>query len=159
LNTSSSRPPSVPPSIQALLQLRNQTASSRLKISTDRQLPDCHCTPIRTQDELYPFDPKLLQNKWYLYSINGTDYNMSAYYYYFLIITPTRMIYYGGCDVKWSEYKLDGNNLSGIFTRKATKNTCLNPNEDDNVLLPFFNEVKYINHQIKENVAYITFYG
>jgi hypothetical protein len=69
------------------------------------------------------------------------------------------MVYYGGCDVKWSNYVLDGNTLSGIKTMSATKNTCLNPNSDAYVLAPFFNTLKYINYQIKGDVPYITFYG
>jgi len=59
-NSSSSKPSSVSPSIIALLHLKNQTFSSRLKSSSDRQLPDCHCNPITTKEELYPFDSSLL---------------------------------------------------------------------------------------------------
>lgn len=83
---------------------------------------------------------------------------MSAFYYYFLIITPTRMIYYGGCDVKWSNYTLSKNTLNNIKTMIATKNTCISPNSDPEVLSPFFNAVKYINYYKLQGVSYITFY-
>lgn len=68
------------------------------------------------------------------------------------------MIYYGGCSVKFSNYTLTDNNLSGIFTQNATKNSCLEPNLDDSVLPSFFSSVKYINYNIISNIAYITFY-
>lgn len=69
-----------------------------------------------------------------------------------------RMIYYGGCDVKWSPYKISNNTLLGINEMKATKNTCLNPNSDSEVLNPFFSSIKYINYDVLEGIPYITFY-
>lgn len=84
---------------------------------------------------------------------------MSSFYYYFLIINPSRMIYYGGCDVKWSNYVLNGNTLTGISTSAASKNNCLTPNSDSVVLKPFFDTAKYINYATVEGIPYITFYG
>lgn len=36
----------------------------------------CKCNPISGIDTLNSFDPALLYNKWYPYSVNGTDYNI-----------------------------------------------------------------------------------
>ncbi len=68
------------------------------------------------------------------------------------------MIYYGGCQVKWSNYQLDKNSLSNLKTFNSNKTTCLTPNLDESVLQPFYDSVKYINHAIISGVPYITFY-
>jgi hypothetical protein len=69
------------------------------------------------------------------------------------------MIYYGGCDVKWSNYVVTDNTLSDIATKTSTKNACLNPNSDAIVLAPFFDQAKYINYMVSGGDPYITFYG
>ena len=57
----------------------------------------CKCNSVSGVEALQPFEGKLLNNKWFLYAINGTDHNIDQFYYYFLIINPQRMIYYGVC--------------------------------------------------------------
>lgn len=55
------------------------------------------------------------------------------------------MIYYGGCEVKWSPFTLVNNTLSNLDTRALGKSSCIKPNLDEHVLDPFYNEVKYVN--------------
>lgn len=83
---------------------------------------------------------------------------MTPYYYYFLIITPGRMIFYGGCNVKWSNFGLQVNTLLNISANNGVKSSCLTPNSDNEVLVPFFNAIKYVNYQNIEGVPYLTFY-
>lgn len=66
-----------------------------------------------------------MNNKWYLYAINGSDVQISQYYYYFLLITNNRMIYSGGCTIKWSPYNIKDNTLSGLDTLSFIKPACL----------------------------------
>lgn len=62
-----------------------------------------------------------------------------------MIITKGRMIFYGGCEVKWSPFTLTNNTLSDLSTRAFGKSVCISPNLDAEVLDPFYNSVKYVN--------------
>ena len=120
----------------------------------------CKCNSVSGVDALQSFDKKLLCNKWFLYAINGSDHNIDQYYYYFLIITPERMIYYGGCEVRWSPYVIDKNVLSGIGTSRFPKSEqqCIKKNIDNQVLQPFFDQVKYVDFAQNQDIPYILFY-
>lgn len=76
-----------------------------------------------------------------------------------MIITKGRMIYYGGCEVKWSPFTLVNNTLSNLKTRAFGKSTCIKPNLDDNVLDPFYREVRYVNFEQNQGIPYIVFYN
>ena len=119
---------------------------------------DCKCLPVSTRDSLTPFNQSSLYNKWYLYSINGSQYSISQYYYYFLIINSQRMIYYGGCEVRFSPYSIKDNEVSGVDTKVSQKSSCIEPNFDERVLTPFFQLVKYINYDKYGGDEYIIFY-
>jgi len=68
------------------------------------------------------------------------------------------MIFYGGCEVRFSNYTLTNNTISDINTRSAKKHHCVEPNFDDKVLQPFYDEVKYMNHDQYGGDQYIKFY-
>ena len=70
------------------------------------------------------------------------------------------MIYYGGCEVRWSPYTIDSNTLSGIGTKVFPKSDsqCRKNNLDKEVLQPFFDQVKYVDYAHTQNVPYILFY-
>ena len=69
------------------------------------------------------------------------------------------MVYYGGCEVRWSPYRISGNELSGIKTSKfQKKSNCYKDNLDKEVLQPFFNAVQYVDYAQTQDVPYILFY-
>ena len=70
------------------------------------------------------------------------------------------MIYYGGCEVRWSPYTINSNTLSGIGTKVFSKSEsqCRKNNLDNEVLQPFFDQVKYVDYAHTQNVPYILFY-
>ena len=70
------------------------------------------------------------------------------------------MIYYGGCEVRWSPFTLTKNSLSGIKTRTFPKapTACIKANLDDSVVQPFFDMIYYIDYATSQDRPYILFY-
>ena len=70
------------------------------------------------------------------------------------------MTYYGGCEVRWSPYKLNKNTLSnintGVFPKSAS--SCRQNNLDNEVLQPFFNTIKYVDFARTQDIPYLLFY-
>lgn len=104
-----------------------------------------------------PIQNGTLENKWYIYSINGSTL-VDSYYYYILIITPDKFRFYGGCHVEFSNYTLSNGYqvaFSGINYVNQTIN-CLYINDDLRVLTSLFTRGQFITYD--ENTEILGFY-
>jgi hypothetical protein len=72
-------------------------------------------TIINDTNVFSPFDLVKIKGKWYLDSIKDSRKAMKNYNYYFIIINEFKIIFYGGCNVLYSNFQVvKYNSIVGI---------------------------------------------
>jgi heat shock protein HslJ len=96
---------------------------------------------LASQAELSPFSSPL-DGKWFIARMGSSNVADFKTYYFIITSANKRIIMYGGCNVNFSTYSFNGNQVS--FTAPAgTRKACLNDN-DKQVMDPLLRNANYV---------------